>query len=890
MVAEARQYQQKGDSKAAVIQLKNALQKSPEDAEARFLLGSIYAGMGDPLSAEKELRKASSLGIKRDRMAPVLGQTLLMLGQFQNALDETAPVPGSTNTPELQGLRGNAYLGLGKLDQAKEAFQQALAGKPDDARALMGMAKHAAASHDLEGAARLADQAVEKNPTNGEAWKLKADLARSTGNVEAARKAYDEAVKLQPGEPIALIGRANLFISTGKFVEAKADIDAAQKIKPGTPLVFYTQALLDFTQGKNAAALESVQHVLQVAPEHLPTILLAGAIQTALGGNEQAEQHLRKYLQADPDNLYARKLLASALLKNGQPKDAISVLTPAINETQKDPQLWMIAGESLMQSKDFNKANQYFEKANTLAPNVALVHTAMAMSQMGQGDSTKAVAELELAASLDDKTTKPGAALVMAQLRMKQYDKALASVLALEKKHPSDPLVHNLKGGVYLGLKDVAKARASFDKAVSLSPTYFPAVENLARLDLQDKQPDKAKKRFEAVLQADPKNVPAMTALAGIAQGTGQPGEAATWLEKAVAISPEAVGPNLQLGAYYLQTGAKEKAAAIAQKLFAANDKNAEVVDFLGQTQAANNDFPGALLTFKKLVTLKPTSALAQMRVASVQMAMKNEPEAITTLTKAVSLEPDNLNAQIALASLQAKNGDTELALKTARQIQKQRASQPIGFVLEGDLLMGQKKPLPAQKAYEQALVLNKSGPLLIKLHQAMVANNSAKAADERLVQWIKENPADTAMRVYLGDSYLSRQQTKPAIEQYEAALVATPQNVPVLNNLSYAYQLEKDPRALDMAERANKLEPANPRVMDTLGWVLVDKGNDARGLGLLQKASSLAPANEEIRLHLAVGLMKSGDKTAARKELEPLAASKTFAGVEEAKRLLKGL
>lgn len=126
LVSEARQYQQKGDSKAAIIQLKNALQKNPEDAEARFLLGSIYATKGDPLSAEKELRKAASLGIKRDRMAPVLGTTLLALGQFQKVLDETTPVAGTPDTVELQSLRGNAYLALGKPDQAKEAFQLAL--------------------------------------------------------------------------------------------------------------------------------------------------------------------------------------------------------------------------------------------------------------------------------------------------------------------------------------------------------------------------------------------------------------------------------------------------------------------------------------------------------------------------------------------------------------------------------------------------------------------------------------------------------------------------------------------------------------------------------------------------------------------------------------------
>ncbi|MDQ3186418.1 MAG: tetratricopeptide repeat protein, partial [Pseudomonadota bacterium] len=63
------------------------------------------------------------------------------------------------------------------------------------------------------------------------------------------------------------------------------------------------------------------------------------------------------------------------------------------------------------------------------------------------------------------------------------------------------------------------------------------------------------------------------------------------------------------------------------------------------------------------------------------------------------------------------------------------------------------------------------------------------------------------------------------------------------------------------------------------------------RGLPLLQKAVSLAPAAAEIRYHLALGLVKSGDKTKARKELEQLLATgQTFIHANEAKLLLKQL
>ncbi|MDP1898181.1 MAG: PEP-CTERM system TPR-repeat protein PrsT, partial [Sulfurimicrobium sp.] len=104
-------------------------------------------------------------------------------------------------------------------------------------------------------------------------------------------------------------------------------------------------------------------------------------------------------------------------------------------------------------------------------------------------------------------------------------------------------------------------------------------------------------------------------------------------------------------------------------------------------------------------------------------------------------------------------------------------------------------------------------------------------------------------------------------------------------------YQQEKDPRALEHAEKANQLAPDNPAILDTLGWMLVEKGDITRGLPLLQKASNLAPDAAEIRYHFVQGLVKSGDKIKARKELEQLLAKgKPFPGIEDAKALLKQL
>lgn len=891
LVAEARQYQQQGDIPAAIIQLKNALQKNPDDAAARQLLGTIYNEAGDPKSAEKELRKALDLRMSPAAVLPELGQALLVQGKFQQVLDETNQFTGATTSAEIASLRGNAYLALGKTQEAKAAFDQALQIKPDSPEALIGLAKHALAEGNIEAATRYSEQALAKNPKHAHAWLFKADLLRAQGKIEPALAAYEQTLKLQSNNVSARINRAFLQIGKHKFDAAQADIDAAQKVSPNGLMVFYAQALLDFRQGKHAAAWESLQQILRAAPEHMPSVLLAGAVQYSLGSMPQAEQFLKNYLEKDPRNLFARKLLVSTLLRTRQPQRALEVLAPALKAAQQDAQTLTLAGEAYIQTKDFTKATEYFEKASMLSPADARLHAALGISKLARGEDALAIADLEKAAALDNKSSKVDVLLVMTYLRYKQFDQALAAARALEKDQPANPLSHNLKGVAYLGKKAFAEARSNFEKALSIQPTYFPAAANLAQLDLLDKKPDQAKKRFETLLAKDKKNINAMTALANIALSQGQKNEATAWLERASSENPEALQPAIQLVAHYLRIGEKQKALILAQKIQGSNPGSPEVLNILAQAQFASGDKPAALATYNRLAAMRPDSALAQLRIASIHMGMQNPAAASAALKKALALQPDYLEAQLTLASLEARNGNHEQALAIARQIQNKNRKSPIGHVLEGDLLMAQKKPELAVKAYEQAFAISKSGPVLLKLHAALSRAGKNGEAGTRLTQWLKEHPADAAARIYLAGIYLAEKQNKAAIEQYQIILRQNPKYVPALNNLAWLYQQEKNPRALEYAEQAFKLKPDSPAVQDTLGWILVEQGDTSRGLPLLQKAASRAPEATVIRFHLARALLKSGNKVGARKQLEQLLASrKDFPQADEARELLKQL
>ena len=129
------------------------------------------------------------------------------------------------------------------------------------------------------------------------------------------------------------------------------------------------------------------------------------------------------------------------------------------------------------------------------------------------------------------------------------------------------------------------------------------------------------------------------------------------------------------------------------------------------------------------------------------------------------------------------------------------------------------------------------------------------------------------------------------AAETYAKALEIDPNNALYLNNLAYMLNELGDPKSRKYAEQVYMLAPTNPSVLDTLGWILVQHGDAARGLDLLKTAARASPSENDIRMHLAKALLKTGDKAGAKTELQALAKLDQASEVrDEAQKMLKEL
>ncbi len=86
----------------------------------------------------------------------------------------------------------------------------------------------------------------------------------------------------------------------------------------------------------------------------------------------------------------------------------------------------------------------------------------------------------------------------------------------------------------------------------------------------------------------------------------------------------------------------------------------------------------------------------------------------------------------------------------------------------------------------------------------------------------------------------------------------------------------------------AARLKPSDPRIMDTLGYVLLKNNKNKDANNILESALKLLPDNSTVKLHLAMAKMGLGTKEEALRLLQSVVETGTAADVDTAKNLMK--
>ncbi|MGE0099018.1 MAG: XrtA/PEP-CTERM system TPR-repeat protein PrsT, partial [Hydrogenophaga sp.] len=763
--------------------------------------------------------------------------------------------------------------------QFQGRLQEALQLKPDHAPALIELARFKGTQRDVDGALAMLDGLLAKDAANVDALALRGDLLLY-GKNDAVRAldAYRASVAAKPTFELGQGGVVRALMSLNQLDEAAKALD---KLMPQLPQTLYLKTRLAHQKGDYATARNHAQQMLKVTPDSPAALEIAGAVEYQLGSLAQAESMLARAVQATPELRVARHTLVLTYLRTGQVDRALAALPPGLSAGSSDVDMLSLAGQVYMVKGEVDQAQRYFARASSLDPTDPAKRTSLAMTQLMAGKTDMALGALQDIAA-GDVGVVADLALINAHMQRREADKALNAINALEKKRANDPMPLQLRGRALLMRNDRAGARAAFERALSIEPSYFEAVAALTRLDLTERKPQDAQKRLEALVAREPGNGAALLALADVRTANGASGqEVADTLRKAIEVSPTDKAARVRLIDHHLRRNDPKAALAVAQAAVAAQPGVPELVDALGRAQLAGGEYNQALSTFSQLASLMPNSPLSQLRVASVHVAKRDRPAAVAAFRKALQAQPNLWAAQRSLTDLLLQTDQGAQALTLAKSVQQQQPRDVAGFLLEGDVHASAKRWSEAVAAYQAGMRLGAVPELAVNMHAALSAAGKSAEAQQVGAAWIKAHPEDTTMLLYLGDRALADKRLPDAQRHYEQVIALQPTNALALNNLAWvAGELGRED-AVALAERANAAAPNQPAFMDTLAVLLSGKNQHARAVELQKQVVQLQPNTPVFKLNLAKIQIKAGDKAAARALLDELGAQGERSGLQ---------
>ena len=885
---EAKDYLEKGDIRAAIIQLKNAIRADGDNVQARFDLAIIYLRGRDGPSAEKELKAARDRGMEENKIILRLAQAYTLQNKNEQILKEfdTGERTNKVNAGIL-AARAGAHVALKKLDLAEEELKKAIEIAPEATSVLLALSQ----VHQAQGRFKIAEEQIDKalkiEPDNQRALVRKGSLLQARRDYDGAIESYSKVLKLNEANIPARVSRAGAHIARNDDGAARIDVDSALADTPKNPIARYLSALLLAREKKYTEAKDTMLPVMGVLANYPPALYLQASLTFALGQVEQAQTQIQGYLVKVPDSKRGKRLLAAIYLRKKAANKAVELLEPMLQTNPDDVRLMTLLGNAYVAERRNSDAAALFEKIAAADSKNTDARTRLALTRLGSGDRETAVKEFENILESEPDEVRANLLLVLTHLREREFEKALTAAHSLKKRMPDNPMPEKFLGTIYLGKKDTEAARMHFRKALEIEPKFLPAALNLAEIDRIAGDLKGARQQYKKILERDPKHEQTMLRIAQTAFAENQTDTGIKWLNRAITSNPKSKRPRIRLVNAFLRMRDNQRALNAARELVQVAERDPDALDMLARAQIAAGKLTNGISTYRQLATIVPDSAKVHHRLGRALAAAKNYAEASDALDKAIALDSKLVPARQSRIRVAYLEKGPEYALALAQKMTEEAPKETYGYLLQGDVQMQSGKYDAATKAYAAAQELKPSGQILSRYVRSLTRSGKDGEARTLLEDWLAWKPDDTAVRLLYASALIRSRDITAAIRENEKLLTSFPNNPVLLNDLAWLYGEVEDDRAVEFSRRAYKLSPESAAITDTLGWLLVKKGKTVQGLELLRKAHAGAPGQHDIGYHLAAALSRSGNGAEALKLLKSiLDTGRKFDAIDDARKL----
>jgi cellulose synthase operon protein C len=874
-LAAAHEALNKGDLRAAQVDLRKAVRADPQNAEAHYWLAWVSIEMSDPVAAEREAEAAQQRGYAKVPTTRLLGQALLQQDKFNEVLRTMQPDgKDAALDASILVLRGYALMGLNQGEEAQAAFDAAQAKAPESVDPLLGMSRLALTRRDLATVRAKIDQALALQPKSPEALLARAQALRMTGDEPGALDVLDHLLDSQPSMPDmiqARLDRATLEIDLNRISAAKADIAEVLKAAPTSVQAIYLQAAVAARAGDFQGADALLQRIVALLPRIPRGYYLLALVKEQLGQLEQALVAARTFLARAPDDLDAYKMVARIALDQRRPDQVVETLVPLVVSGNADAETYQLLGNAYSMGGRAEQAIQAYQKAQSLTPNDISLEATLANMHLGLGQPYAAVADLEHALVVAPKLPQVGQALFFATLATGDLAKAGEALARIRAAEGETVTVQYLDAVLKIIQFDLGGARQTLTMISRYNPEFLPAKISLAHLLAMQGHGDEADKILADILSQRPTQEPALGLLATDYALANRMADAIAVLQRAHAADPADMDVVDKLGNQYIAAGKAQMALDLLAQI---KDERVLSVPLrvlkataehtLGQNDKARD-------TLSQLLDSHPLELSVRQLLIGSLLEAGDFDSARNVVKAGLAAVPRTYPLLQAYVVIDLKAHGLEAALATADLLQSQDRGFAPARALRGDVFMAANRLDDAVTAYAEALAAVPDRGLLTRLVVAQTRRGHAEEARTLVLRWVAAHPNDMQALEQLAQLDILAGRLDEAAKALGVILANKSYDSVALNNLAWVYHKQHDDRALGIAREAYLLSP-NVTSSDTLGWILTTSGRPDLGLVVLRQAVAQAGGDPTILYHYAIALRDTGGTAEAIKVLTAIA------------------
>jgi predicted Zn-dependent protease len=293
--ASAQELAGKGRLDAAMAQLDQLSQQSPEPAGVERLRGIIYYEREQFAPAIAAFTKAANQDPDDRESIEMHGVSLFRTGRIQEAIPflekGRVGVQGENVDPDY--VLALCYADVQRYDDARHAFAAQYGFAPDSAEAYL-LAGRLFLRREIRDEARAeATKALEVNPSLPLAHELLGEVALSRGDTTVAIREFEAESKINPLNPDLYDRLGDAYLRNGQYSDAQKALNRAVLLEPQAtgPYILLGQTFLKMKQP--IQALHYLDHAERMDPSNYITHNLLGQAYRATGQVDAANREFQ---------------------------------------------------------------------------------------------------------------------------------------------------------------------------------------------------------------------------------------------------------------------------------------------------------------------------------------------------------------------------------------------------------------------------------------------------------------------------------------------------------------------------------------------------------------------------------------------------------------------